>query len=199
MINNLITKLLSDKYTVAMLAINAVMLISLIMMYRQRKRTDHIYEISARDQRLAELDQRIANPEYLARTDASAAKRYPYETTYRSQASPLRHFDSLYVGLMVETEMMQQRYFTDTREPIEIGSGPECSITVPDDRMAARQLVLFQDDNKLYLKNLSEDHSVILKREDGYFRVDVNPVEVQNNDCLQAGSTYITITTEHGK
>ena len=184
----------SRNYTLIMLVVNLGLLILLIVRWRIRKHREFIYEVSAKDQRYANLDARLANPEYLARTDVGSMKRYPYETKYLSSAVALRSFSGLYIGLFVETEMMKQRFFTDVAEPIEIGSGRDCAVTIRDDRIARHQCLLYMQDGFLCAKNMDTDHTVLLERGAQYLRVTEKPIAVEDGDTVLTGTSRITIT-----
>ena len=184
----------STHYSMIMLAINLGLLILLIIRWRIRKHREFIYEVCARDQRLASLDQRLANPEYLIRTELGTAKRYPYETKYLSSGVAMREFGGQYIGLLVESEMMSQRFFTDTASPIEIGSAKECAVTIRDDAIAPHQCLLFEQDGMLYARNLSQDHTMILERGDSYQKLGDTPVPISEGDRLMAGRSRITVT-----
>jgi hypothetical protein len=184
----------SKNYTLIMLAINLGLLIALIVRWRIRRKREFIYEVSAKDQRYANLDARLANPEYLERTDVGSMKRYPYKTEYLSSAMAFRSFNGMYIGLFVETEMMKQRFFTDVAEPIEIGSGKECAVTIRDDRIAPHQCLLYLQDGLLCTKNLDTDHTVLLERGALYQRVTEKALVVEDRDTILTGTSRITIT-----
>ena len=186
----------TDWFLIIMIVINAVLLVLLIIIWHRRRVRNRIYEIGARDRMLAELDMRLANPEYLARSGQTATRRYPYETRYLSDSRSIQGMDSPHVGLQVETEMMQQRYFTDTYKPIEVGYDRSCAIVVPDNKMAGRQFVLFSEKGELLVRNLSPDHTMILERGDEYRKLEEAAVVIMKGDRLRAGSTSFLITMD---
>ena len=103
--NEYLNEVLRDPSTLVMAAILLILLIMVVVLHRKRKKREFIYEISARDQQLAELDARLANPEFISRTGPGTVKRYPYETTYFSEALAQRQFSANFIGILVETEM----------------------------------------------------------------------------------------------
>lgn len=189
-----ILEVLNDYSTWVMIAILVILVIAAIVLLRSRKRREFIYEISARDQRLAELDERVANPEYIARAGQGSAKRYPYETSYFSAALAQREFSAIFVGLLVETEMRRQRFFTDTSSPIEVGRDSACAITVADEKMAPRQFVIEMQDGRLEVRNLAPDRTMILERGDEYHRIGDNAIVVEDGDTIRAGKSRISVS-----
>ena len=186
----------TDWVLVILIAVNAVLLIILIYLWHGRRVREHIYEIGARDQLLAELDIRLANPDYLARAGLGTNRRYPYETKYLSDARNLQRTESPHVGVQVETEMMQQRYFTDTYKPVEVGYDQSCAIVVPDNKIAGRQFVLFSEKGDLYVRNLSPDHTMILERGDECMKLGETAIVICKGDRLLAGSSSFLITMD---
>ena len=173
--------------------IDCFLIVMLIVIRHRHRKNKHIYEISARDQQLAELDARISNPEYLARNNVAAMKRFPYDTRYLSDAESTRNFNGIFADLLVETEYVKQRYYTDTAFPIDVGKDAACSITIQDDRLAGHQLMIYTIDNDLYCRNLSEDHAVILTRKDEGVKLTATPIALEEGDVIRAGKSGITV------
>ena len=186
----------TDWLMIILIAINAVLLCFLVIIWRKRKKREHIYEISTRDQLLAELDMKLANPDYLARSGLITSRRFPYETRYLSNTQNMQESDSPHVGLQVETKMMRQRYFTDTYKPVEVGHDRNCAIVVPDNKMAGRQFVLYSEQGNLFVRNMSTDHTMILERGEDSIRLDDSPIVIYKGDRLLAGSTSFLITMD---
>ncbi len=189
-----VNEVLQDPSTWVMAAILVIMLVVVIVLHRARKRREFIYEVSARDQRLAELDARVANPEYIMRTGPGMIKRYPYETSYLSAAVAQRRFESSFIGILVETEMRRERFFTDISTPIEVGRDSACAITVSDDKLAPRQFVMEQKDGRIEVRNLDPHRRMVIERGDAYHRVSDRAVVLEEGDVIHAGESRISIS-----
>lgn len=177
-----------------MIAILVILVIVAVSLRRSRKKREFIYEVSARDQRLAELDARIANPEYTRRTGPGATRRYPYETSYFSAAQVHRQFGTSYIGILVETEMRRERFYTDISSPIEVGRDASCAITVLDDKLAPRQFVIERKGSELEVRKLEADSTMFLERGDAYHRIGDKAVILENHDVILAGKSSFSIT-----
>lgn len=187
-------EVLEDYSTWVMIGILVILLIAVILRQRARKKKEFIYEVSAKDQRLAELDERVANPEYIMRAGSGAVKRYPYETSFFSAARAQREFEAFYIGLLVQTEMRREKFYTDISTPIEVGRDAACAITVPDDRLADKQFVLEMKDMKLEVRNLDTSHTVVLERGDAYHRVEKAAIVLMDGDVIRAGKSTVTVS-----
>ena len=192
--NEYLNEVLRDPSTLVMAAILLILLIMVVVLHRKRKKREFIYEISARDQQLAELDARLANPEYIARTGPGTVKRYPYETTYFSEALAQRQFSANFIGILVETEMRRERFFTDISAPIEVGRDSSCAITLSDIKLAPRQFVLEMNGDRVGIRNLAPDRTMVLERGDMYHRVRDKAVMLEDGDVIRVGKSRISIS-----
>lgn len=190
-----LNEVLGDYSGWAMAAILLILLMAAIVLHRKRKKREFIYTISSRDQRLAELDARVANPEYTSRTGPGMVKRYPYETTYFSDALAQRQFDTNFIGILVETEMRRERFYTDISAPIEVGRDSSCAITIQDMRLAPRQFVLEMNGGRLEIRNLTPDRTMVLERGDMYHRVRDKAIVLEEGDVIRVGKSRISISS----
>ncbi len=192
--NEFLNEVLNDYSSWVMAAILVILLIAVIVLHKKRKRREFIYTVSARDQRLAELDARVSNPEYISRTGPGMVKRYPYETIYFSDAIAQRQFDSNYIGILVETEMRREKFYTDISAPIEVGRDSACAITIQDMKLAPRQFVLEKNESRLEIRNLTPDRSMVLERGDMYHRVRDKAIVLEEGDVIRVGKSRISIS-----
>lgn len=176
-----------------LIGIDCALLIALIICIVWRRKQKFLYEISAQDQKRIQLDKRLSNPDYVARVSEGTVKRYPYSITYTDQEALQREFTGIYVGLRVNSERLKENFFTMVSSPIDIGRGYGCAVTIQDDVISERQCILFEDKGVLYVRNLAQEHTVILERDDDFLRLGSAAIQVENGDCLRMGTSYIEI------
>lgn len=151
--------------------------------YRKNKKLREMVSLQKDRIREEELDAKLQNSIYMERNAKSDSKNNPYEVNYHEEENAAYENEKEHVSVQIEESgnLSNKKYVIHVFDRVRIGRDDSNKIILNDTTVAAHQLELLRVGKELFVKNLDESVSVVLKRKRS--RIALTGTEI----CLKAG------------
>lgn len=151
--------------------------------YRKNKKLKEMVSLQKDRIREEELDAKLQNRIYMERNAKSDSKNNPYEVNYHEEENAAYENEKEHVSVQIEESgnLSNKKYVIHVFDRVRIGRDDSNKIILNDTTVAAHQLELLRVGKELFVKNLDESVTVVLKRKRS--RIALTGMEI----CLKAG------------
>ncbi len=181
------------------IAESLLLLLVIVLFFKLRKQKQNAAELLSRQKdriREEELDFMLQNKAYIGEGDNARLGNDPYESVYHEEAAAKYLDDRPHISVNIDVSgvLSNKRYMVHVFDSITVGRGDNNKVIINDVKVAANQLQLIRNNNRLLVRNLSEDLQVELRRGNYSTYVGGKPIYVESQDLIIMGQTTLRFT-----
>lgn len=163
--------------------------------YRKNKKLKEMVSLQKDRIREEELDAKLQNRIYMEKNAKSDSKNNPYEVNYHEEENAAYENEKEHVSVQIEESgnLSNKKYVIHVFDRVRIGRDDSNKIILNDTTVAAHQLELLRVGKELFVKNLDESVSVVLKRKRSRIALTGTEICLKTGDEISLGNTTLRL------
>lgn len=177
---------------VVVIVLCVILIVELNRMSNKKKFLENIEQEKLRDQRLEAM---LANDDAVQYDEKLKTRsETPYEIVYRTEKGQYwKQIHGIRLQLIVQNEFSTKKFLLNLDNNLYFGRDTDNDLTLDSPMVSGKHCVLMYQDDKILIQDLNSKNGTLLERKNKVYRVDNQPVQLQNHDRLYLGDTTLDI------